>query len=456
MEGLDVCRKMLSFIGESPSCFHVIANLKDWLAAAGFQELDEREEWRVCAGGSYYVTRNESSLIAFRIPEGEARGFHMAASHSDSPAFKLKEAPEMESEKRYVRLNTEKYGGMILSTWLDRPLSVAGRVTVCADIAQDGESEQDERTGLRSGRTDNRQTIVTKLVNLDTDLCVIPNVAIHMNRDINKGIEYNPQTDMLPLYGECGSGDAQGMLGEQIAEAAGVDPEEILGQDLFLYVRDKGRLFGREGEFVLSPRLDDLQCVYASMQGFLSVIPKEYIALCAVFDNEEVGSGTRQGADSTFLEDVVTRVCNDLAGQAGESVGTCLKSRMIADSFLISADNAHAVHPNHPELADPTNRPCLNGGIVIKYHGSQKYTTDAVSAAYIKSLCRRAGVPFQTYANRSDIAGGSTLGNISAAHVSVNSADIGLPQLAMHSAVETGGVRDTAYALRMFQEFFSE
>lgn len=436
MEGLEVCREMLSFIEESPSCFHVIANIKEKLAAAGFRELDERGDWRVCAGGSYYVTRNDSSLIAFRIPENEPRGFHMAASHSDSPTFKIKEYPEMVGEKHYVRLNTEKYGGMILSTWLDRPLSLAGRVTVYSD---------------------NKKSIMTKLVNLDMDLCVIPNVAIHMNRDMNKGVEYNPQTDMLPLYGVCcGSEDAQGMLREQIAEAAGVMPEDILGQDLFLYVREKGRIFGREGEFVLSPRLDDLQCVYASVQGFLTSIPKEYISLCAVFDNEEVGSGTRQGADSTFLEDVVERVCSDLAGQAGEPGAACLKSRMIADSFLISADNAHAVHPNHPELADPTNRPRLNGGIVIKYHGSQKYTTDAVSAAQVKSLCMRAGVPYQTYANRSDIAGGSTLGNISAAHVSVSSADIGLPQLAMHSAVETGGVEDTAYALRMFQEFFTE
>ncbi|MDE6014366.1 MAG: M18 family aminopeptidase [Acetatifactor sp.] len=439
MEGLDVCRDMLSFIEESPSCFHVVANLKEELAAAGFRELDEREDWRVCAGGSYYVTRNDSSLIAFRIPEGELRGFHMAASHSDSPTFKIKERPELEAEKHYVRLNTEKYGGMILSTWLDRPLSVAGRVTVCEEAKEAGNN------------------IVTKLVNLDTDLLVIPNVAIHMNRDMNKGVEYNPQTDMLPLYGECGgSGDVQGMLREQVAEAAGVKPEDILGQDLFLYVRDKGRIFGREGEFVLSPRLDDLQCVYASMQAFLTSVPREYISLCAVFDNEEVGSGTRQGADSTFLEDVVTRVCNDLAGQNEKSGGASLKSRMLAGSFLISADNAHAVHPNHPELADPTNRPCLNGGIVIKYHGSQKYTTDAVSAAQMKSLCKRADVPYQTYANRSDIAGGSTLGNISAAHVSVSSVDIGLPQLAMHSAVETGGVRDTAYALRVLQEFFGE
>lgn len=439
-EMLSYCREMLSFIEKSPSCFHVIANLKERLAAAGFEELDERREWRIQAGGCYYVTRNDSSLIAFRMPEGEPKGFHMAASHSDSPTFKIKERPERDVEKHYVSLNTEKYGGMILSTWLDRPLSVAGRVVVCEKSAAGSK-------------------LVTKLVNLDRDLLVIPNVAIHMNREMNKGVEYHPQTDLLPLYGMCAEGteDVQGMLLEEIGASVGAAPKDILGHDLFLYVRDRGRILGRDGEFVLSPRLDDLQCVYASMEALLEAAPREHIALCAVFDNEEVGSGTKQGADSTFLEDVVLNVCDDLSGQHGGSgFGGALARRLIADSFLISADNAHAVHPNHPEKADPTNRPYLGGGIVIKYHGSQKYTTDAVSAARMKDLCRRAGVPFQTYANHSDIAGGSTLGNLSAAHVSVSAVDIGLPQLAMHSAVETAGMRDTAYAVKVLRLFFEE
>lgn len=446
METRDYGRGMLKFIEESPSCFHVIANLKERLDAAGFAALDESEGWEVQPGGRYYVTRNDSSLIAFCVPEGTARGFHIAASHSDSPTFKLKEQPELTAECHYVRLNTEKYGGMILSTWMDRPLSVAGRLAL--------------RPGRVTGSADGRRFtaaggVETRLVNIDRDLLVIPNLAIHMNRDMNKGVEYNPQVDMLPLYAECTDGEdgVQGMLMRELAEAAGVEPEDILGHDLFLYVRDKGRILGSGGEFVLSPRLDDLQCVYASMEAFLESTPGEYISLCAVFDNEEVGSGTRQGADSTFLEDVMARMCDDLGSQYG---GSSLLRRMIAGSFLISADNAHAVHPNHPEKADPTNRPYLNGGIVIKYHGSQKYTTDALSAAKMKELCGRAGVPFQTYANRSDIPGGSTLGNISAAHVSVSSVDIGLAQLAMHSAVETGGIRDTEYAVRMFREFFAE
>lgn len=421
-------KDMCEFVKQSPTAFHAVANLAEKLTENGFTELFEKEAFEAVPGGSYFVKRNDSSLIAFRIPEeaGKIKGFHIVASHSDSPSFKVKEAPECGVENHYVRLNTEKYGGMILSTWLDRALSVAGRIAV----KEDGE-------------------IVTKLVDIDSDLLVIPNVAIHMNRDMNNGVAYNAQTDMLPLYGDAADGKKKSLL-KQIAKKAGVKQEDILGHDLYLYVREKGKLIGADGEFVLSPRLDDLQCVYASGTAFANCHPTEYISVCAVFDNEEVGSATRQGADSTFLEDTLRRL-SDALGRQGEDY-----LRLIAESFLISADNAHAVHPNHPEKADPTNRPYLNGGVVIKYHGSQRYTTDAVSAAKLKNWCKQAGVPFQTYANRSDIAGGSTLGNISTAHVSLASVDIGLPQLAMHSAVETAGTRDTAYAIALFEEFYAE
>lgn len=436
-------REMLDFIEKSPTCFHAVDNLKKMLKEQGFQQLDERENWETESGRGYYVTRNDSSLIAFRIPEGagkglesrNVKGFHISASHSDSPTFKIKESPEMKAEKFYVKLNTEKYGGMILSTWLDRALSVAGRVAVKGENGPE-----------------------TRLVNIDRDLLVIPNVAIHLNRE-TKNEEYNPQVDMLPLYAFCE--EEQGEQGEQkeqegglfmrrIAQEAGVKPEDILGHDLFLYPREKGRLLGERGEFVLSPRLDDLQCVFASAKAFLCSEPKEYINVCAVFDNEEVGSGTKQGANSTFLEDTLWRIGEAMELKRSEML------RLIAGSFLISADNAHGVHPNHPEKNDPTNRPFLNGGIVIKYHGSQKYATDALSGAVMKSICLKAEVPYQTYANRSDIGGGSTLGNISTAHVSVSSVDIGLPQLAMHSAVETGGVKDTKYAVDAFRVFFEE
>uniref|UniRef100_UPI004056D247 M18 family aminopeptidase n=1 Tax=Acetatifactor sp. TaxID=1872090 RepID=UPI004056D247 len=438
-------KEMLKFIEKSPSCFHAVANIKENLAAKGFVELAESEAWEIVPGQGYYVVRNDSSMIAFRIPQMQLKGFHIVASHSDSPTFKVKESPEIIVEEKYVKLNTEKYGGMILSTWLDRPLSVAGRIVV--------RKKYDLGSGENSGadRNDEEELkLVTKLVNVDEDLLVIPNVAIHMNRDMNKGVEYNSQVDMLPLFADGMESQGKGALLKKVAKAAGVKVKDILGQDLFLYVRDKGRILGENGDFVFSPRLDDLQCVYASVKAFAESNPREYINVCAVFDNEEVGSGTRQGADSTFLEDVLLRIGEGLKLGFGEF------KRLIAGSFLISADNAHAVHPNHPEKADPTNRPYLNNGIVIKYHGSQKYTTDAVSAAKMKRICERAQVPYQTYANRSDIAGGSTLGNISTAHVSVESVDIGLSQLAMHSAVETAGVRDTEYAIKAFAMFYQE
>lgn len=439
MIGMDefqkTAKEMLDFIEKSPTCFHAVANIGKMLEKAGFQKLQETEEWRIRKGGRYYTERNDSSVIAFAIPAENVKGFHMAAAHSDSPCFKIKEKPELTVEEHYLRLNTEKYGGMILSTWLDRPLSVAGRLAVRGD-----------------------RGIESRLVNIDKDLCVIPNVAIHMNREMNKGVEYNPQVDMLPLFADATFAAPETVDGQPekitlqnlAAEAAGVDAETILGEDLFLYTRQQGGFLGAKGEFVLSPRLDDLQSAFALTKAFAESTPTEYINLCAVFDNEEVGSGTRQGADSTFLEDVLQRITEGLK----ESRSTYL--RWVADSFLISADNAHAVHPNHPEKTDPTNRPYLNGGIVIKYHGSQKYTTDGISAAKMKDYCERAHVPYQTYANRSDIAGGSTLGNISTAHVSVSSVDIGLPQLAMHSAVETAGMMDTEYAVRALKVFWSE
>lgn len=445
-------RELLDFIERSPSSYHVIGNIAKNLIKEGFEELNESEAWRVRSGGRYFTVRNGSSVIAFRLPEKQDfKGFHIVAAHSDSPTFKIKESPEMEAEGGYIRLNTEKYGGMILSTWLDRPLSVAGRVAVLTENAGDRAKKDVEKNDIDQNEgTKLDGKIMTKLVNIDRDLCVIPNVAIHMNREINKGMEYNPQTDMLPLFSEAGEKRGKGAFLKLAAEAAGVKPEEILGHDLFLYVRDKGRLMGESQEFILSPKLDDLQCVYAAQKAFAGSAPKDYINVCAVFDNEEVGSSTRQGADSTFLQDVLERICEDLGMDRSGFLS------MVAGSFLISADNAHALHPNHPEKTDPVNRPRLNGGIVIKYHGAQKYTTDAVSAAVMKELCREAQVPYQVYTNRSDIAGGSTLGNISAAHVSVSSVDIGLPQLAMHSAVETAGSRDTEYALRAFQTFYEK
>lgn len=415
-------QKLFNFIDESPTCFHATANLEKMLDKEGFVKLEERECWNIENKGKYYVNRNGSSVIAFVMPEKKPLGFHMAAAHSDSPCFKIKTAPEIVVDDSYLKLNIEKYGGMIMSTWLDRPLSIAGRLII-----------------------KKKNALEVRLVNLDKDAAIIPNLAIHMNKDMNKGIEYNPQTDMEPLIGEASSKKAYLNL---LAKAADVSREDILDCDLFLYNRDKCRLIGIDDAFISAPRLDDLECVFAGMTALVNSEPESFINVCAVFDNEEVGSRTKQGADSTFLQDVLIRICTKLG--LGEEGYRC----MLADSFLISADNAHALHPNHQEKADVTNKPILNGGIVIKYHGSQRYATDAYSAAVMKDICNRAGVPYQTYANRSDIAGGSTLGNILASQVSVNMVDIGLPQLAMHSAMETAGSKDVVYLLEALRVFY--
>ena len=416
--------KLFAFIEESPTAFHAVESVRKRLEAAGFTELAEYKEWKLEPGGKYYVKRNDSSMISFILPEKEIHGYHMVASHTDSPAFKIKTCPEIRLEDAYVKLNTEKYGGMILSTWLDRPLSIAGRVFY------EGE----------------RGAIESKLVNIDRDLLVIPNLAIHMNRDINQGYSYNPQVDMLPILTD----EKEQSLRKILAKEMDVEEKQILSEELFVYIRQKGCIVGEKGQWILAPRLDDLQCVYAAVEGMLRAKPDEYIALSAFFDNEEVGSGTKQGADSTFLEQTLERIGEALLLTAADT------SRLLSQSFLISADNAHALHPNHPEKADLTNRPKLNGGIVIKHHGGQKYTTDGYSHAYLVQLCKEAEVSYQTYCNRSDIPGGSTLGNISTAHVSVSSVDIGFAQLAMHSAVETAGREDVWQGIELFNKFWSK
>ncbi|MFI3213098.1 MAG: M18 family aminopeptidase [Eubacteriales bacterium] len=420
-EEKQMTQELLSFIKKSPTCFHAIQQAKEKVKAEGFVELKEQEPMNVVKGGKYFITRNDSSMIAFVIPTEKAIGFHIAASHSDAPCFKLKEKPEIVAENKYVKLNVENYGGMILSTWLDRPLSVAGRVIV------------KENGQLQS-----------KLVQLKDNSCIIPNVAIHFNREMNNGIKYNPQVDMQPLF----SGKTNSTVREMIASECNIEEAEILGSDLFLYNSADGCMVGVDEEFVCAPRLDDLQCAFTSLEGFLQAKPAQHIAMCAIFDNEEVGSSTRQGADSDFLDRTIERIVN--------SLGDKDVTQMLAGSFMLSADNAHGVHPNHGEKSDPTNRPYLNHGVVIKFHGSQKYTTDGYSAAMVRDFAEEAGVNIQTFANRSDMPGGSTLGNISTKHVSISSADVGLPQLAMHSALETAGTKDTIAMVKLMEVFFSK
>ena len=419
-----ITKELSQFLENSPSCFHAAENMKNALLNEHFEQLHENQKWQVRPGGRYFVTRNDSSIIAFAIPEHGFKGMRIVASHGDSPAFKIKENPELETDGHYIRLNVERYGGMLCAPWFDRPLSVAGRVIV-----------KDPSSG----------SFVSKLVNIDRDLVLIPNLAIHMNREVNNGYKYNAQKDMLPLYGDLTARDT---FMKTVAEAAGVEEDDILGHDLFLYNREKTSIWGASGEFISCGRLDDLQCAFASLKGFLAGDRQEYMAVHCVLDNEEVGSVTKQGAASTFLYDTLTRI-HDCLGLTREDYLIRL-----ADSLMISADNAHAVHPNHTEKADPSNRPYINKGIVIKFNAGQKYCTDGVSAAMFRDICRTADVPVQTFVNRSDMAGGSTLGNISNTQVALNTVDIGLPQLAMHSPYETAGVKDTEYLIRAAREFF--
>ncbi len=420
----EVNKELLQFLDHSPNAFYAVANMQKELEEAGFTRLYEGCPWTLSGGHGYYVTRNDSAIIAFRIPEGEYQGFQIMASHCDSPVFKIKTNAEIVVDNSYVKLNVEKYGGMLCAPWLDRPLSVAGRVIVQTE-----------------------EGIATKLVNVDRDLLIIPNVAIHMNRQVNDGYAFNAQVDMLPLF--CEQGEEKNQFMQLIADEAGVQVEDILDTDLFLYDRMKGTTLGLHDEFIASGRLDDLQCAFASLKGFLAAELKQSIAVHCVYDNEEVGSGTKQGAASTFLKDTLQRISRAM----GRSEEQYLMS--IASSFMVSADNAHAVHPNHAEKADPTNRPYMNRGIVIKYSANQKYTTDGVSGAVMRAICKKAEVPYQTFTNRSDMLGGSTLGNISQAQVALNTVDIGLPQLAMHSPYETAGARDTAYLIEAARVLFS-
>lgn len=433
---MGIIEELMCFLDSGLTCYHAVREVEKKLSEAGFTRLSEKQTWELEGGHGYYVVRNDSSIAAFRVPKcnvNEIKGFHIFAAHSDSPAFKLKERPEMAKEGMYVSLNTEKYGGMILSTWLDRPLTIAGRACV-----------------EENGR------IVSYPVQLKDNTCLIPSLAIHLNREMNNGIALNPQTDMLPLLMMCfGPDPKEEVIKTMLVKALNSQyqkqftEEDILASDLFAENSQKATLAGAYDEFIMSARFDDLACVFAGAEGMRAQEPQQYINVLAVFDNEEVGSLTRQGADSTFLRDTLEAIGDGLKADWG------LYRIWKADSFLLSADNAHACHPNQGAKSDPVNRPYLNAGIVLKYHGGQKYATDAYSAAVVKKLCKAQDIPYQIYTNRSDIAGGSTLGNLSMAQVSVPAADIGLPQLAMHSSYETGGTKDVAYMIALAKAFYA-
>ncbi len=421
---MNYAEKCAEFIHQSPTAYHAVARMKACLLEEGFTELAENEHWTLETEGKYFVTRGGSAIAAFTVPK-KWDGFHIMASHSDSPMFKLKEQPEMEAEGAYIRLNVEKYGGMLMAPWFDRPLSIAGRIFT-----------EDEKTGA----------LTAHLVDLEEDACIIPNLAIHMNRDANNGYSYNPQKDLLPLYALS---DSKASLMKRIAAKVGVAGQTILGSDLFVYNRTEPSVWGEKKEFISAPRLDDLECAFASLEGFLKGKKKEKLPIHIVFDNEEVGSGTRQGASATFLVDLLQRI--------EKHVGHDYEDYLIdlEHSYMISADNAHAIHPNVPEKADPVNRPVIGRGIVLKFNANQKYCTDGESAAMFRQFANKAKVQIQTFTNRSDVAGGSTLGNLSTIRVPLRTADIGLAQLAMHSPYETAGTSDLNDLVKLASVFFA-
>ena len=413
-------KNLLSFIKNSPSCFHSIASIKKVLNREGFVQLSENEDFNISLNGKYYVTRNDSSIIAFKVGELlDSYSFNMVASHSDSPTFKLKPSSDLFAGE-YHKLNVEAYGGMLCASWFDRPLSVAGRVILAKD-----------------------NKIETKLVNFDKNIISIPSIPIHFNREANSGFTYNLAVDMYPTLSNDKTSFKQ-LLADEINE----NIDNIANYDLYLYSRQEGYFWGINDDFMSSTKLDDLQCAYTTLMGFIKSENKHNVSVYCCFDNEEVGSSTRQGANSTFLYDTLLRVSKALNKSVSEHY------KALAQSFMVSADNAHAVHPNHPELTDPLNAVYMNKGIVIKFNASQSYTSDAISSSIFKTICKNVDVPTQMFTNKSNIRGGSTLGNISATHVSVMSVDIGLAQLAMHSSMESSGTIDNEYMVKAIKEYY--
>lgn len=428
----DTANSLIEYINNSPTAFHAVKIAKEELKDNGFIELNLSEEWKLEIGKKYFTTRNDSSLFAFITGTGDiaSEGFRIIASHSDSPTFKIKPNPEIIKENHFITLNTEVYGGPILMTWLDRPLSIAGRVSL------------ESNNPLRPNNV---------LIDFKRPVTIIPNLAIHLNRSVNEGVELNRQVDMLPLIGEIEPGTTStDFFKSAIATELNTTPDKVLDYDLTLYDTTQGTLMGFNNEFISSSRIDNLAMAHSSLLAIYNAKPQPFTQMVAIFDNEEVGSLTKQGADSPLFKHIFERIVNNL-GNSKEAF-----YRSVHNSFLISADMAHSVHPNKPEKHDPTSRPLLNKGPVIKIHANQKYTSDGDSIAVFESLCKKAEVPYQKFVNRSDAVGGSTLGNLSTGQLEIRSVDVGNPMLAMHSVRELSGTSDHYYMTKVFKVFFEE
>ena len=426
----EISKALLDFISKSPTSFHVVYNAKEMLLKEGFVELNRSTKWELVPDGKYFTTVNNSSLIAFKLGNDLSDySFNIVAAHDDSPTFKIKPVPVLRGTKEYTKLSVQVYGGLIQSPWLDRPLSIAGRAIV--------KEEKDGKTHF-----------ITKLVNIDRDLCIIPNLAIHMNRELNQGYKYNPEIDLCPLFAQGDFTTEQ--FYQLIADNIGCDPKNLVSSELYLYPRYQGTFLGVNEEFVGSPRLDDQQCVFTGLRALITGYSSKAVDMMYIADNEEVGSSTKQGAGSSFLKDVMERI-NLALGKSEEDFKVALTKSMI-----VSADNAHSIHPNHPEKTDQANYVTMNKGVVIKHAARQSYTTDAISAAIFIECCNRAKVPYQNFAARADNPGGGTLGAISSRNVSIYSVDIGLAQLAMHSCYEVAGSQDNYFAIASMKEFYSQ
>jgi aspartyl aminopeptidase len=432
-----VMGRLLEWMDKSTCNFTAVRNMREELDTAGFKRLDERDAWQLERGGRYYMTKNGSALFAFIVGEGNVaeNGFRIISAHSDSPCFKIKPNAEMYGDGGIVKLNVEKYGGGIMYTWFDRPLSIAGRVAV---------------------RGNDWEHPLEYVVDLHEPVCTIPHLAIHFNRAVNEGNPLSVQKDMLPVLGYFSDEEIAehksrgGLVRIMVARELGIQPEDIVDYELCLYPVEKARIIGVNGQFFQSGRIDDLSMAYAGLQAMLDEHENKTAAtrVLAVFDNEETGSGTKQGAASPVLRNILERICLQLCGNREDYY------RAIASSFMISADDAHAWHPNYDGKYDPTNHAVMGGGPVIKINANCKYMSDSRGAAVFNELCREAGVKAQYFVNHSDSAGGSTLGNIATSQFDIEGVDVGNAIWAMHSAAETASVDDQLAMVKAMRLFF--
>lgn len=425
-------QRLIDFLNASPVNFLAVRTVAETLENAGYNKIAATNKMPdLKVGDKFFVTKNDSSIYAFEIgsePLAE-NGFHIICAHCDSPTFRIKPNAEILGDGGVVKLNTEVYGGAILSTWFDRPLSLAGRVIVKGTDALHPE---------------------TRLLHVKRPLLQIPNLAIHFNREVNDGVKLSKQKDMLPVIGIVNNTlEKENLLVNVISNEIGVEVKDIIDFDLYLYDTTPACTFGLHDEFISAGRLDDLSMVHAGLEAMIheQTVPKT-TKILAIFDNEETGSQTKQGAGSPFLANMIQRVVLSMGGTMDDYY------RAVEQSYMISADNAHAWHPNYSDKYDPTNHPVMGGGPVIKFNAAQKYASDAVSAAIFANICTEAGVPYQKFVNHSDVAGGSTLGNILASSLPLKGVDMGNPIWAMHSVRETGNVKDHEYCIKAFSKFY--